>query len=33
MKLATSLGFFDGNPDKFANHVLELESAGVDMEW
>lgn len=33
MQIGTSLGFFDGDPDKFAGHVRDLESAGVDVAW
>ncbi len=33
MKLATSIGFFDGNPQKFAQRARDLESAGVDLLW
>ena len=33
MQVATSFGFFDGDPDKFARHARDLESAGVDLAW
>lgn len=33
MKLATSLGFFDGDPQRFAQRVRDLESAGIDLVW
>jgi F420-dependent oxidoreductase-like protein len=33
VKIGTSLGFFDGDPQKFARHVRDLESAGVDVAW
>ena len=33
MKIGTTLGFFDGDPQKFAQRVRDLESAGVDVAW
>jgi F420-dependent oxidoreductase-like protein len=33
MKLSTSIGFFDGDPDKYARRVRDLESAGIDLVW
>ncbi|MPY95298.1 MAG: LLM class F420-dependent oxidoreductase [Acidimicrobiia bacterium] len=33
MKLATSIGFFDGDPAKYARRVRDLEAAGVDLVW
>jgi F420-dependent oxidoreductase-like protein len=33
VKIGTSLGFFDGDPQRYAGHVRDLESAGVDVAW
>jgi len=33
MKLSSSLSFFQGDPDKFAQQVIDLESAGIDRVW
>ena len=33
MKLATSIGFFEGDPAAFARRARDLESAGVDLLW
>ncbi|MFN0028330.1 MAG: LLM class F420-dependent oxidoreductase [Acidimicrobiales bacterium] len=33
MKISMGMGFFDGNPDKFARRARDLESAGVDLLW
>ena len=32
MKISMGMGFFDGNPQRFAQHARDLESAGVDHE-
>ena len=31
MKVAMGMGFFDGNPQKFAKRVQNLEASGVDL--
>lgn len=33
MKIAMGMGFFDGNPQKFAKRVQGLEASGVDLVW
>jgi F420-dependent oxidoreductase-like protein len=33
MKISMGMGFFDGNPERFARHARDLESAGVDLMW
>ncbi len=33
MKISMSMGFYEGDPEKFARHAADLESAGVDLLW